>query len=138
MKTLLLALILTLSSCSYITDFLLKQDDGISIDAQIGDTENKVKTGLGKLGYEDNNTIAIEDSHQVEIKSSDDRYHITTDGETTVNVYETNPWLYLLFGLLAFGKPALNWLWNRKKKIKPHEQVTYTSTSRVAATYRDK
>jgi hypothetical protein len=138
MKTLLLTiLLLSLSSCSYLTDFLLKQDKGISVDAQIGDTDNKVKTGIGSIGNETTTTTNIEESQNVEVQNATGKFHLQADGETTVNVYETNPWLYLLFGLLAFGKPAINWFRNRKK-INAHEQVTYTSTRRVASTYRDK
>ena len=134
----ILFLIIPLTSCSYITDYLLKDQTGISVDAQLGSNENKVKTGIGSVGVDKDTSLQIEDSSDITVQNSDDRYHITTEGDTTVNVYETNRWLYLLFGLLAFGKPALNWLWSRKKKIKPHERVTYTTTSRVATVYRDK
>ena len=141
MKTLLIAIItLPLYSCSYLTDILLTQDDGISIDAQIGDTENKVQTGVGSLGLDKENTITVEDSQQVQVNNTDDKYHITTEGSTTVNVYETNYWLYALFGLFLVGKPALAKFWKYredKKKLHPHEYVTYTSIRRDSLSNRD-
>lgn len=136
----ILVLLLSLPSCSYLTDFLLKQDTGVSVDAQIGDTENKVQTGVGSLGLDKENTITVEDSEQVQVNNTDDKYHITTEGSTTVNVYETNYWLYALFGIFLVGKPALAKFWKyreNKKQLHPHEYVTYTSIRRDSISNRD-
>ena len=129
MKLIYIALLtLSLTSCSYVTDYLLKDEDGVNVDAQIGGNENKVKTGLGSLGNKTNNTISVEDSNQVAVDNTNGRYHITTTtGDPTINVYETNRWLYAIFGLYIIGKPALRWYWDRKKKLHPHEYITYTS-----------
>lgn len=130
MRLAVLLPVVLLAGCSYLTDFLLKQDDGISVDAQIGSNENKVKTGVGSLGVDKESNITVEDSQAVQVNNTDDRYHITTEGETTVNVYETNYWLYAAFGLFLVGKPALTRFWarrDRKTKLDPYEYVTYTS-----------
>ena len=133
-KPVLLTLLLTLGGCSYLTDFLLKKDDGISVDAQLGSNENKVDTGVGSIGLDKENTITVEDSQQVQVNNTDDRYHITSKGATTVNVYETNYWLYAIFGLFLMGKPALAKYWafrtKKKEQLDPHEYITYTSIHR--------
>ena len=90
MRIVAILLLAALTGCSYLTDFLLKQDDGISVDAQLGSNENKVKTGVGSIGLDKENTITVEDSQEVQVDNTDDRYHITSEGATTVNVYETN------------------------------------------------
>lgn len=136
MKYIILVLLLGLSACSTITDFLLKPDTGINVDAQIGDTASKVKTGIGSVGDNSRHEhqTHIKGSQDVEVQNTSDRYHLTTEGNTTLNVYETNRWLYALFGLYIIGTPALRWLWNkwdsRRKTLYPHEYITYTTTRR--------
>jgi len=137
MKLATLLLCSTLTGCSYIADYLLKDEDGIHVDAQLGSNENKVKTGLGSLGNKTNNEISVEDSNEVAIDNATGRYHITTEGETTVNVYETNRWLYAILGLYIIGKPALRWYWRRKHKLHPHEYITYTSIAPDPSSNRD-
>ena len=140
MRIVAILLLAALTGCSYLTDFLLKQDDGISVDAQLGSNENKVKTGVGSIGLDKENTITVEDSQEVQVNNTDDRYHITSEGATTVNVYETNYWLYAIFGLFIMGKPALAKYWAYRKgrtKLDPHEHITYTSIRRNADSSRD-
>ena len=140
MRIVALLLIAGLTGCSYLTDFLLKQDDGISVDAQLGSNENKVKTGVGSIGLDKENTITVEDSQEVQVNTTDDRYHITSEGATTVNVYETNYWLYAIFGLFLMGKPALAKYWAtraKRKQLDPHEYITYTSIRRNSNSGRD-
>ncbi len=127
---LIILLALSTASCATIADYLLKDETGISIDAQLGANENKVDTGIGSLGLDNETSVEVTDSSNVTVTNTDDRYHITTDGDTTVNVYETNKWLYIIFGVYLMGKPALRyfWKWRRgKKRLDPHEHCTYTS-----------
>jgi len=131
--TLTILLVATITSCSFVADMVkdavLPDKGGIDVDAQIGSNENKVQTGLGSLGNKSTNTISVEDSKEATVHNSDGRYHLQTEGETTVNVYETNRWLFAIFGIYIIGKPALRWFWNRKKRLHPHEYITYTSVS---------
>lgn len=134
MRLVTLLLIIHLTGCSYLTDYLLKQDTGLRVDAHVGTNENKVETGIGSLGTDKELSVEVEDSQDIQINNTDDRYHITSEGETTVNVYETSYWLYAIIGLFLVGKPALTkyWQWRTKKKteLKSHEYVTYTNIHR--------
>ena len=113
----LLLTVLLLTSCSLISDAILKSvapDTGISVDAQIGDTENKVKTGIGAIGKSetkvDTKTV-VEDSDHVKVQTQTQtgKYQLQSDKNLTVNVYETNKYLYLLFALWVIGKPLFRW-----------------------------
>lgn len=94
---------------------LTGEDGGISVDAQIGDTDNKVKTGVGAIGDKNTNDTTIKDSENVSVDSSSGKYHLKSDKEVTVNVYETNRWLYAIFGAWLLGKPLLRF-WERRKE----------------------
>lgn len=117
MKLLIAVLIVTLTSCSLVSEALLKSvspDTGISIDAQVGDTDEKVDTGIGSINKEELKTeltIEIEDSEKIEIQTQTQtgKYHLQSDKNLTVNVYETNKYLYLLFALWVVGKPLFRW-----------------------------
>jgi len=129
MKLLLIALTLSiLSSCSYITDYLLKDEDGVHLDTQLGSNENKVKTGVGSLGLDKETNLTIEDSSHVAVKNSDNRYKISTTGDTTVNVYETNYWLYAIFALFVIAKPLLRTLWKRRQQQHLYQHIDSIST----------
>ena len=134
MKLIVLTAALTLTSCAALfekaVDAILPDESGVEVDAQIGSNENKVDTGIASLGNETNNTITVEDSQDVRVSNQDGRYHLTTEGETTVNVYETNNWLYAIFAIYIIGKPTLRWFWGRRTAaLHPHEYITYTSAT---------
>ena len=105
MKTLLVAAAILLGACSPL-DILTKLDDKPSIDAQIGDTTNKVKTGLGNLGNK--SEIKVEDSTDTNVSTS--KYHLESKDNLTVNIHETNKWILPVVGLYIFGRPLFKWL----------------------------
>ena len=110
----LLAAILTLTACSA-ADLLkvLPTDKGIS--AQVGATNNKVGTGIGK-GIEVQNTTDIEAEDNAQVTTG--RYHIESKDKLTITINETNPWVIPLVGLYFIGKPLLLWGLNRFRKRK--------------------
>jgi len=130
MKQLLLIAALSLSGCGMITDYLLKDDTGISVDAQIGDTENKVKTGLGSVGNRIESTTSVEGNSNV-VDNATGKFHLKSDKNLTVNVYETNRWLYAIIALFILGKPALRWFWHR------HDSHEHGSDSSISSRARD-
>jgi len=97
-------------------DNLTGDSGGLSVDAQIGDTDSKVKTGVGAIGDKSTNETTIKDSDNVQVDSSSGKYHLKSDKEVTVNVYETNRWLYAIFAVWLLGKPTLRWFASRKAK----------------------
>lgn len=114
--------VLLISGCSWIADkavdVLKGTDDGISLDAQVGSNENKVKTGVGSIGDKNTSETTIKNSENVAVDSSSGKYHLKSDKEVTVNVYETNRWLYAIFAAWLFGKPLARWYANRKTKTR--------------------
>lgn len=108
--SMLLVAALSLSGCGYLADYLLKEDKGISVDAQIGDTETKVKTGLGSIGNRTESTTSVDGNSNV-IDNTAGKYHLKSDKNLTVNVYETNRWLYAIIALFILGKPLLRKFW---------------------------
>jgi len=122
--------LLLLTSCSLVTDYLLKDDKGISVDAQIGDTENKVKTGLGSVGNRTESTTSVEGTSNV-VDNATGKFHLKSDKNLTVNVYETNRWLYAIIALFILGKPALRWFWHR------HDSHEHGSDSSILSRFRD-
>jgi hypothetical protein len=113
-------LVISLAGCSMLADkafdFLKGGDSGINVDAQIGDTDSKVKTGVGRVGDSATNETTIKDSDNVSVDSSSGKYHLKSDKEVTVNVYETNRWLYAIFAIWLLGKPALRWWANLQER----------------------
>ena len=119
---------LLLTSCSYLTDYLLDSDSGTTIDTQLGSNDNKVKTGVGSIGLDEENTLTIKDSNQIRVTNTDDKFHIATTGDTEINVYETNYWLYAIFGLFIIGKPILRTLHRKRQRHNLHEHLNSIST----------
>lgn len=121
-KAALMLVFVLLTGCSMLADkvvgALAGDDGGIAVDAQIGDTDNKVKTGVGAIGDKNTSETTIKDSDNVRVDSSSGKYHLKSDKEVTVNVYETNRWLYAIFGVWLLGKPALRWYERLKTRRK--------------------
>jgi len=125
LKLALLIGTLSLSGCSYLADYLLKDDTGIAVDAQIGDTENKVKTGLGSVGNRTESETTVEGNSNV-VDNATGKFHLKSDKNLTVNVYETNRWLYAIIALFIVGKPLLRKFWWR---YYPHVNNSDTTVS---------
>lgn len=114
---------LTLSSCSLATDaiksFLPTGDkSGIDVDAQVGDTENKVDAGIGSIGNDRKTSQNIEDNQNVSVRNTDGKFHIESTEGVTVNVQETNALVYYLMGfffVLTLIREFFNW---RKNNVK--------------------
>lgn len=132
LKVVLLLGLLTLTGCAGLIapaiDALLPEEEGINIDAQIGSNENKVKTGIGSLGLDKETNLTIEDSQHIDVKNSDNRYKITTTGETKINVYETNYWLYGIFAVYLLGKPLLRALQKRRERHNLYKHIDSLTT----------
>ena len=112
MKLYILTLALSLSGCGVVADYLLKEDKGISVDAQVGDTENKVKTGLGSVGNRTESETSVEGNSNV-VDNATGKYHLKSDKNLEVNIYETNRWLYAIIAFFIIGKPLLRKFWER-------------------------
>ena len=88
MKHLIMLLLLTqLIGCSQLADYLLKNDSGTSLDTQVGDTDNKVKTGVGSVGNRIDSTASVDGNSNV-VVSTTGKFHFKSDKNLTVKVYE--------------------------------------------------
>ena len=122
-KLVITYLSLSLLGCSSIAAMIPTLNPGLDIQAGIND--NQVETGVGSIGTSEH-SLDITDSDHVTVDAATGKYHIKSTEDVTINVYETNRWLYALFALYIIGKPALRWFWNRKTRLHPHEHITYT------------
>lgn len=121
-NTIVLIGTLTLSSCSIATDALksvLTDDKGVSVDAQVGSNESKVKTGIGKIDLARKTSTSIEDNEgNVDVRNSDGKYHIESTKDVYVTVTETNDLVYYLMGfffVISLVREFFNWRKNRVK-----------------------
>jgi len=119
-KVLLILGALSLLGCSLVTDTLksaLTEDSGISVDAQVGSNENKVKTGIGSLG--DKREQIIEDNEgDVRVRNTDGKFHIESEEAVHITVEETNALVYYLMGfffIITLIREFINW---RTKRVK--------------------
>lgn len=119
-KVLILIGAITLSGCSLATDvvkgFLSDDKGGIHADAQVGSNDQKVDTGVGRIGSEHKTEQTIEDNQgEVNVRNSDGKFHIESDEEINIIVEETNDMVYYLMGfffLLTIIREFFSW---RKK-----------------------
>ena len=119
----IILLLYTLSNCSTLSALIPTLNPGLEVQAGIND--NQVETGVGSIGTTEH-SLDIADSEHITVDATTGKYHIKSTEDVTVNVYETNRWLYALFALYIIGKPTLRWFWNRKTRLHPHEHITYT------------
>lgn len=98
---------------------LTDSQDGISVDAQAGSNENKVKTGVGSIGgrRETDQTIKGNDGN-VNVRNTDGKFHIESEEDVHITVEETNVMVYWLMGaffLLTLIREFFSW---RKRGVK--------------------
>lgn len=113
MKTLLVASsILLLGACSPldVINAFKPTKPGIEANLQIGDNENSVDTGVGRVGNSTPTTTTLDDSNQNRISTNSGRYHLEAKDNLTVNIHETSPWLLSAVVGYILGRPLLLWL----------------------------
>lgn len=97
---------------------LTDSQDGISVDAQAGSNENKIKTGVGSIGGKKSEQSIKSDEGNVEVRNTDGKFHIESEESVNITVEETNVMVYWLMGsffLLTLIREFFSW---RKRGVK--------------------
>ena len=110
---LILTLTVFLLGCSTLSALIPALNPGLQVQAGVND--NQVETGVGSIGNS-KHSLDITDSDHVTVDAATGKYHIQSDKDLTVNVYETNKWIYGILAFYLIGQPLLKWWWSRRKQ----------------------